>query len=353
MVLDDSDVHAVLDAATRLAGDPAPTIEGALELLRSLIPCASASFNDMTLATGDYRYAIVPPDDEALAAALKPAYDRLAQQHPLIVAAQQRAAGGGALRFCDVPDGDRFPETDLYREFFVPFGLRYQLVIQLPSPPDVIVGHALNRDAAQGEFSDRDVAVLNALGPHLAMHHRHLVDAERSSAMAVEADRGQGWTVLTVRSDGIVEASSARASESSFSRGRRVPADVVAVLPRYGDALGDPHSHDVTVDGVRWRCVVQPVPVGPTVLLVRRVDQEPPGSTPLIDLGFTPRQTEVAIALAQTGGTNSQLARSLGISEGTVKKHLETVFRTLGVDSRTAAVVAVRSMVDEGTANAP
>lgn len=346
MVLDDSDVHAVLDAATLLASDPAPTLEGVLELLRSLIPCASASFNDMTLATDDYRYTIVPPDDEALAAALKPAYDRLAHQHPLIRAAQQGTAGGG-LRFCDVPNGDRFPDTDLYREFFRPFGLRYQLVIQLPSPPDVIVGHALNRDAAQGEFSDRDVAVLNALGPHLAMHHRHLVDAERSSAMAAEADRDGGWTVLTVRSDGIVEASSSRSAESSFSRGRRVPPEIVAVLPRYGDVLGAPHSHDVSVDGERWRCVVQPVPVGPTVLLVRRIDQEPAGATRLIDLGLTQRQTDVAIALVRTGGTNAQLARSLGISEGTVKKHLEAVFRTLRVDSRAAAVVALRSAIGE------
>ena len=347
MVLDDSDVHAVLDAATLLAGDPAPPIEGVLELLRSLIPCESASFNDMTLATGDYRYTIVPPDDEALAAALKPAYDRLAHQHPLIMAAQRRAVG--ALRFCDVPDGERFPDTDLYREFFVPFGLRYQLVIRLPSPPDVIVGHALNRTAAQGEFSDRDVAVLNALGPHLAMHHRHLVDAERSSAMAAEADR-VGWTVLTVRSDGVVEASSSRSSESSFTRGGSVPPEIVAVLPRYGDVLGEPHSHDVSVDGERWRCVVQPVPVGPTVLLVRRIDQEPAGSTPLIDLGLTPRQTEVAIALVHTGGTNAQLARALGISEGTVKKHLETVFRVLGVDSRAGAVVALRSVVGDAAA---
>ncbi len=347
MVLDDSDVHAVLDAATLLADDPAPAIETVLELLSSLIPCASASFNDMTLATGDYRYAIVPADDAALAAALKPVYDRLAHQHPLIMAAQLRPTGG-ALRFCDVPNGDQFPDTDLYREFFVPFELRYQLVIQLPSPPDVIVGHALNRNAAQGEFSDRDVAVLNALGPHLAMHHRHMVDAERSSAMAVEADRGSGWTVLTVRSDGIVEASSSRSSASSFTRGGCVPPVVVAMLPRYGDALGQPHSHDVTVEGERWRYVVQPVPVGPTVLLVRRVDQEPAESTPLIDLGLTPRQTDVAIALVRTGGTNSQLAAALGISGGTVKKHLETVFRTLGVDSRAAAVVALRSLVGEG-----
>lgn len=344
-MLDDSDVHAVLDAATRLAADPAPSIEGVLDLLRSLIPCASASFNDMTLATGDYRYTIVPADDEALAARLKPAYDRYAHQHPLIVAAYRRP-NAGALRFHDVPNGDRFAETDLYREFLAPFGLRYQLVIQLPSPPDVVVGHALNRTPEHGEFSHRDVAVLNALGPHLAMHHRQLVDAERSSAMAAEVDRGGGWAVLTVRSDGVVEASSSDSTGSSFAPDGRVPADVAAVLPRYGNVPGESHGHDVTVDGARWRCVVQPVPVGPTVLLVRRADEEP-ASAPLIDLGLTPRQTDVAIALARTGGTNTRLARTLTISEGTVKKHLEAIFRALRVDSRAAAVVALRSMVDE------
>jgi len=345
VVLDDSDVHAVLDAATRLAGDPAPSIEGVLDLLRWLIPCAGASFNDMTLATGDYRYTIVPPDDEALAARLKPAYDRHAHQHPLIAAAHGRP-DVGALRFRDVPNGDQFDETDLYREFFAPFGLRYQLVIRLPSPPDVVVGHALNRTPEQGEFSDRDVAVLNALGPHLAMHHRQLVDAERSSAMAAEADRGGGWTVLTVRSDGVVEASSTGSTASSFAPDGRVPPEVAAALPRYGDVPGEPHGHHVTVDGTRWRYVVQHVPVGPTVLLVRPADEEP-ASAPLIDLGLTPRQTDVAIALVNTGGTNTQLARSLGISEGTVKKHLEAIFRTLRVDSRAAAVVALRSTLGE------
>ncbi len=71
----------------------------------------------------------------------------------------------GALRFCDVPGGGTFTDTEFYNEFFVPFGLRYQMVMQLPAPPDVIVGYALNRGPGAGEFSDRDVAVLNALGP--------------------------------------------------------------------------------------------------------------------------------------------------------------------------------------------
>lgn len=348
MALDERDVHAVLEIAAALAADPAPDVEAVLELLVTLIPSDGASFNDMTLATGDFRHVMFPPDDEPLAASLRPIYDRLAHQHPLILAAQQQA-GIGAIRFCDVPGGDDLTDTDIYREFFEPFGVRYQLAIRLPSPPDVIVGPALNRSEALGEFSDRDVAVMNALAPHLAMHHRHMVDRERAGAMAVETDREGGWTVLTVRSDGVVEASSSQSAAAAFARDGRIPAEVVALLPRYGDLFDNTHSHDVTVDGERWRCAVQPVPVGPTVLLIRRLGEEPAAATPLIDLGLTPRQSDVAIALARTGGTNSQLARSLDISEGTVKKHLETVFRVLRVDSRAAAVVALRSIT--GAAN--
>ena len=343
-VLDDADMRAVLDTTAVLAADPTPGIETVLELLRTRIPCTSASFNDMTLAAGDYRYVIVPPDQEDLAARLKPVYDRLAaSQHPLIGAALLRPTSG-AMRFCDVPGGDSFTETEFYNEFYVPFGLRYQMAILLPAPPDVIVGYALNRRPDEGEFSERDVAVLNALAPHLAMHHRQMVDRERSRAMAAGVDRHGGWTVMTVRADGTVEASTSSSTTASLAPDGRVVDSVAALLPTVDDLAGGSTTCDVTVDDERWRCVIHPVPVGPTVLLARPLGDERSEAIPLIDLGMTPRQTDVAIALARSGGANSQLARSLGISEGTVKKHLESVFRTLGVDNRAAAIVAIRAV---------
>ena len=54
---------------------------------------------------------------------------------------------------------------------------------------------------------------------------------------------------------------------------------------------------------------------------------------------LTPRQDELMILVA-AGHTNAQIARQLGISEGTVRTHLEHVFARLGVASRTAAVTA-------------
>ena len=53
--------------------------------------------------------------------------------------------------------------------------------------------------------------------------------------------------------------------------------------------------------------------------------------------GSPPRQNELLRLLA-AGHTNSQIARQLGISEGTVRTHLENIYEKLGVSSRTAAV---------------
>ncbi len=54
--------------------------------------------------------------------------------------------------------------------------------------------------------------------------------------------------------------------------------------------------------------------------------------------GLTQRQKDVLELLAR-GLPNKLIARELGLSEGTVKVHLLTIFRVLGVRNRTEAVV--------------
>jgi DNA-binding CsgD family transcriptional regulator len=53
---------------------------------------------------------------------------------------------------------------------------------------------------------------------------------------------------------------------------------------------------------------------------------------------LTARQTDL-MRLVAAGHTNTQIARRLGISEGTVRTHLENIYEKLQVTSRTAAVV--------------
>lgn len=57
---------------------------------------------------------------------------------------------------------------------------------------------------------------------------------------------------------------------------------------------------------------------------------------PLEALGLSPKQAEILLWVAQ-GKSNAEAAAILGVTEGTVKKHLEHIFAKLGVEKRGAA----------------
>jgi DNA-binding CsgD family transcriptional regulator len=60
---------------------------------------------------------------------------------------------------------------------------------------------------------------------------------------------------------------------------------------------------------------------------------------------LTPRQWEILRQVA-TGASNAQIARTLGLSDATVRKHLENIFLRLQVLSRTEALARVRGFLD-------
>jgi DNA-binding CsgD family transcriptional regulator len=78
-------------------------------------------------------------------------------------------------------------------------------------------------------------------------------------------------------------------------------------------ALLQPHLHQAYPDAERRRC-----------------------RTPQL----TPRQRELMFLVA-AGHTNAKIARQLGITEGTVRSHLEDIYTRLQVSSRAAAVARV------------
>lgn len=64
-------------------------------------------------------------------------------------------------------------------------------------------------------------------------------------------------------------------------------------------------------------------------------------------------QMRVLLALAD-GRLNKQIAGDLGISEATVKAHMSAIFRKLGVNNRTQALLAMQPLFgDTGPAGAP
>lgn len=71
--------------------------------------------------------------------------------------------------------------------------------------------------------------------------------------------------------------------------------------------------------------------------------EELPSLENIRELGLTERQAEV-LAQVVLGKSNREIGQALGISEGTVKIHITAVFKSLGVTSRTQALVVVSKL---------
>lgn len=99
-------------------------------------------------------------------------------------------------------------------------------------------------------------------------------------------------------------------------------------------------------DIVAGKTVVAP-DLAPVLARVVQGDSiSPPDASPFSKL--TPREVEILALLAE-GQSNKVIARNLGISDGTVKLHVKSILRKLGVHSRVeAAVIAVEQGMRSG-----
>jgi len=85
--------------------------------------------------------------------------------------------------------------------------------------------------------------------------------------------------------------------------------------------------------------LVEPVTVKSTAMGVD-APTEVTMQTRAHDFGLSPRQSEV-LGLMAKGKSNREIAQILGLTEGTVKIHATAIFKALGVNSRTQALIAV------------
>jgi DNA-binding CsgD family transcriptional regulator len=95
-------------------------------------------------------------------------------------------------------------------------------------------------------------------------------------------------------------------------------------------ASGD--SASAALEFSNARAIFESLGAGPDLRRVRQLAGGPVDRGPLSD-----RELEV-LALVATGRTSRQIASSLGISQHTVRRHLENTFAKLGVTNRAAAV---------------
>jgi two-component system nitrate/nitrite response regulator NarL len=209
----------------------------------------------------------------------------------------------------------------------------------------LIDDHTLFREGLEGLLSRRNINVLAAVG-------------EGQEGLRLTSDLNPDVVLLDMRmpeTDGMDVLRQLR--QSGFSNPVVMlttssdERDLVAALRSgaQGYLLKDMEPDQLVLalrDIVAGKTVVAPdlAPVLARVVQGEKIapDEENPFSK------LTPRESEILSLLAE-GQSNKVIARNLGISDGTVKLHVKSILRKLGVHSRVeAAVIAVEHGLRSG-----
>jgi DNA-binding CsgD family transcriptional regulator len=194
-----------------------------------------------------------------------------------------------------------------------------------------VVLHRQGRD-----FTERDRRALGALRPHVAALIRNARARRRLADLTTAVDAADGDSPRGVLILGgnlrIEHASSAgrRILDAWFGEtARRLPARVEDWL------RSDSRLEPLQIEAGDKRLSVE-APTQHALVLVEEA---------VLPASLTTREREVLRRVA-AGHSTSEIARDLWVTPATVSKHLEHVYRKLGVTSRTGALAAVGALRD-------
>jgi DNA-binding CsgD family transcriptional regulator len=343
--LTDPDLMAVLGAVQEIAVSSSSDAFAhvALYHLNRLVRSDLTSLNEIDPGAGRLLFVNEPEvfDYPADAPAV---FAQLAAQHPLI-AHYARTGDGSATKISDLLSPDGWHQTTIYQRFYAPMNIEHQMSITLPAPLPIVVGIAFNR--YDGDFDERDRAMLNLIRPHLAQSWRRARDHERVARLlrtatgALDA-RGTGVIVLDepvheLTPGALIQLYRFFAEPTPHDAlPRRVRHWLEAQRQHPGGDLELARPLHVVLDGRSLVLRHLPATAGEHEAIL--LDEQPAQATQatLAGAGLSAREVEV-LALLGTGATNLEIAQRLQLSPWTVKRHLDRIYTKLGVRGRVRA----------------
>ena len=171
---------------------------GAIALVRELVPCESASYNEIKPGVG----AIVVADPAAWPTEEDlETFGRFAGENPLI-AHYVRTGDGQPVRFSDFVSRRRLHRLTLYDQIYRHIGVEHQIALVLPSPPGEVVGIALNRE--RHDFTGEEAAMLDLLRMPLRACYQRLLEREQLTSL-LSAHEGRDDIVVRATALGLSE----------------------------------------------------------------------------------------------------------------------------------------------------
>jgi DNA-binding CsgD family transcriptional regulator len=155
---------------------------GLMAALHRAIRCDWVSINEVGPEPGDF-WGMVEPSLPPEAAEV---FAQYMHQNPLLMYMLE-SRRGSARRLSEMISAEDFHRLDLYRHFYGPIGLEYQIAFTLPQQPPRMLGIAISRTGPNGDFDNRDRDLLNQARPYLIQSYRNAI-AFDSLRIAVGTD---------------------------------------------------------------------------------------------------------------------------------------------------------------------
>jgi DNA-binding CsgD family transcriptional regulator len=174
--------------------------------LRDLVPCDAITYQELDPRLQRF-YAIVEfPSETADTEGEADEYWQVAPCPTLDF--RERTGKLDAIRTSDLIERRRYLELPIFREYFRPAGLDHVMDLGMPAPHGRLRSFVLFRRLGASDFSERDLAVLEVLRPHLYRLEAHA--ALRRQLVGVlsqhDAEHDSGiYAVLTRRERQIAE----------------------------------------------------------------------------------------------------------------------------------------------------
>jgi DNA-binding CsgD family transcriptional regulator/PAS domain-containing protein len=281
-----------------------------------------------------------------------------------------RFAAGRVVRSDDLIPLAQLKRTAFYDDVLRPQSIAHGTIVNVISRPDFRISINVERSETKGPFSERDIAVLNSLLPHLRRASElrlHMLDYRAAAQAERDALDALSTGIITFDAGHRVlfanAAARAQAEELSLhlNAGTDVsgpPAVTNAFRALVGDAVrggaggttrlprGDGGDIGVTVAPVRGHALDHPshhtVARSAAIALLVDVSRTRDAASALLAArhGLTAAEMRVAAALAQANGMTA-VAAMLGISRNTLKTHAKRIYAKVGIRGHAELVQSI------------
>jgi DNA-binding CsgD family transcriptional regulator len=330
-----------------------------VQSLPQLIATDMTSFNEVDPGTGRSRTLVSPAGADRFPGS-EEIFERHVREHPYVVHVR-RFEDGQAHRVSDFMGRADFRRLAIYNEYYRRIGTEHQVAVSLPWAGSSVRGIALSRETR--DYSDQERGMLAALAPHMVQACQNaetLSRAHRAADSGGAASPGSAAPttdveVVLLSATGGVHFATPRARRwlasyfgGSSARDGRLPGRLADWVRAQRSALEDGEAVPpprlplvVQRDGTRLEIRLAAECGQRALIISERRRQVPPGA--LAALGLSPREAQVLAWVAE-GKTNGEIGIILDARPRTVAKHLERIFRKLGVETRTAAAASALSL---------